>query len=67
MIAVTHHGRRDVRVDNVPDPAIQEPTDAIVRVTISGICDPRWRRISRAAGPPPAAQAVAVRTATNTR
>jgi threonine dehydrogenase-like Zn-dependent dehydrogenase len=32
------HGRRDVRVETVPDPAIQEPTDAIVRVTSSGIC-----------------------------
>src|SRR3954449_3790182 len=38
MKAVTWHGRRDVRVDNVPDPAIREPTDAIVRVTSSGIC-----------------------------
>jgi threonine dehydrogenase-like Zn-dependent dehydrogenase len=38
MKAVTWHGRRDVRVDNVPDPAIQEPSDAIVRVTSSGIC-----------------------------
>jgi threonine dehydrogenase-like Zn-dependent dehydrogenase len=38
MKAVTFHGRRDVRVDNVPDPTIQEPTDALVRVTSSGIC-----------------------------
>jgi threonine dehydrogenase-like Zn-dependent dehydrogenase len=38
MRAVTWHGRRDVRVDNVPDPAIEQPTDAIVRVTSSGIC-----------------------------
>jgi threonine dehydrogenase-like Zn-dependent dehydrogenase len=38
MKAVTYHGKRDVRVDNVPDPAIQEPTDAIVRITSSGIC-----------------------------
>jgi threonine dehydrogenase-like Zn-dependent dehydrogenase len=35
---VTWHGKRDVRVDTVPDPTIQEPTDAIVRVTTSGIC-----------------------------
>jgi threonine dehydrogenase-like Zn-dependent dehydrogenase len=27
-----------VRVDTVPDPAIQEPTDAIVRVTSTAIC-----------------------------
>jgi threonine dehydrogenase-like Zn-dependent dehydrogenase len=38
MKAVTWHGRRDVRVDEVPDPKISEPTDAIVRVTSSGIC-----------------------------
>src|ERR687895_89253 len=38
MKAVAWHGKRDVRVDNVPDPTIQESTDAIVRVTTSGIC-----------------------------
>ena len=38
MKAVVWHGKRDVRVDTVPDPAIEEPTDAIVRVTSSGIC-----------------------------
>jgi threonine dehydrogenase-like Zn-dependent dehydrogenase len=36
--AVVWHGRRDVRVDTVPDPVIQEPTDALVRVTSTGIC-----------------------------
>ena len=38
MKAVTWHGKRDVRVDEVPDPKIEQPTDAIVRVTSSGIC-----------------------------
>ena len=38
MRALTWHGKRDVRVDTVPDPVIQEPTDAIVRVTSTGIC-----------------------------
>jgi threonine dehydrogenase-like Zn-dependent dehydrogenase len=38
MRAVVWHGIEDVRVDNVPDPAIEEPTDAIIRVTASGIC-----------------------------
>jgi threonine dehydrogenase-like Zn-dependent dehydrogenase len=38
MKALTWHGSRDVRVDTVPDPAILEPTDAIVRITTSGIC-----------------------------
>jgi len=38
MKAVTYHGKRDVRVDTVPDPTIEQPTDAIVRITSSGIC-----------------------------
>jgi threonine dehydrogenase-like Zn-dependent dehydrogenase len=38
MRAVTWHGRRDVRVEEVPDPTIQEPTDAIIRVTTTGLC-----------------------------
>src|SRR5918992_5733046 len=38
MKAVTWHGTRDVRVENVDDPAIEHPTDAIVRITSSGIC-----------------------------
>ncbi len=38
MKAVTWHGRRDVRVEEVPDPAIKEPTDGVIRVTSSGIC-----------------------------
>ena len=38
MKAVTWHGKRDVRVDQVPDPAISEPTDAIVRITTTAIC-----------------------------
>jgi threonine dehydrogenase-like Zn-dependent dehydrogenase len=38
MKAVTWHGKRDVRVDEVPDPKIEEPTDAIVRITTTNIC-----------------------------
>jgi threonine dehydrogenase-like Zn-dependent dehydrogenase len=38
MKALTWHGKRDVRVDEVPDPRIEKPTDAIVRITSSGIC-----------------------------
>jgi threonine dehydrogenase-like Zn-dependent dehydrogenase len=36
--AAVWHGQRDVRVDEVADPVIQEPTDAIVRITSSGLC-----------------------------
>jgi threonine dehydrogenase-like Zn-dependent dehydrogenase len=38
MKAVTWHGKRDVRVEEVPDPTIQEPTDAIIEVTTTNIC-----------------------------
>lgn len=38
MKAVVWHGKEDLRVDNVPDPQIEEPTDAIVRVTSTAIC-----------------------------
>ncbi|MPZ94904.1 MAG: alcohol dehydrogenase catalytic domain-containing protein [Propionibacteriales bacterium] len=38
MKALTYHGRRDVRVDDVPDPRIERPTDAIIKVTSSAIC-----------------------------
>jgi threonine dehydrogenase-like Zn-dependent dehydrogenase len=36
--ALTWHGKRDVRVEEVPDPRIEQPTDAIVEVTSSAIC-----------------------------
>ncbi|MDV3125319.1 glutathione-dependent formaldehyde dehydrogenase [Mycobacterium sp. 21AC1] len=38
MKAVTWHGRRDVRVDTVPDPVIEEPGDAIIEVSSTNIC-----------------------------
>ncbi|MFE9448232.1 zinc-dependent alcohol dehydrogenase [Streptomyces sp. NPDC006739] len=38
MKAVTWQGKRDVRVDTVPDPRIEQPTDAVIRVTSSGLC-----------------------------
>jgi threonine dehydrogenase-like Zn-dependent dehydrogenase len=38
MKAVTWQGKHDVRVEDVPDPVIQEPTDAIVRLTTTNIC-----------------------------
>jgi threonine dehydrogenase-like Zn-dependent dehydrogenase len=38
MRAVTWHGKRDVRVEDVPEPRIEAGTDAIVRVTSTGIC-----------------------------
>ena len=38
MKAVTWQGKRDVRVEDVPDPEIEEPTDAIIKVTSTNIC-----------------------------
>ncbi len=38
MKAVTWQGARKVSVEEVPDPTIQEPTDAIVRITTTGLC-----------------------------
>jgi len=38
MKAAVNHGLMDVRVDNVPDPRIEKPTDAICRVTKCSIC-----------------------------
>ena len=38
MRALTWRGQHDVRVEDHPDPQIQEPTDAIIRVTSSAIC-----------------------------
>lgn len=38
MKAVVFHGIGDIRLDNVPEPKIQEPEDAIVRLTASAIC-----------------------------
>src|SRR5215207_7307936 len=38
MKALTWQGKRDVRVETVPDPKILEPTDAIVRITSTAIC-----------------------------
>ena len=38
MKALCWHGTGDVRVDQVPDPKIEDPRDAIIRITASGIC-----------------------------
>lgn len=38
MRAVLIHGAGDIRVANVPDPGLREPTDAVVRIVQSCIC-----------------------------
>ena len=38
MKALTWHGQGDVRVDNVPDPKIEDPGDVVIKVTSTAIC-----------------------------
>jgi alcohol dehydrogenase len=38
MRAAVYHGPGDIRIENVPDPRIEKPTDAIVRITHTAIC-----------------------------
>jgi threonine dehydrogenase-like Zn-dependent dehydrogenase len=38
MKALVWHGKRDVRIDTVPDPTIEAPSDVVIEVTSSGIC-----------------------------
>ncbi|MER5807855.1 zinc-dependent alcohol dehydrogenase [Streptomyces sp. NPDC002033] len=38
MRALTWHGKRDVRVDTVPDPTIRDGDDVIVKITSTGLC-----------------------------
>ncbi|WP_432456782.1 alcohol dehydrogenase catalytic domain-containing protein [Cellulomonas iranensis] len=38
MRALTWQGREDVRVEDVPDPRVEEPTDAVIRVTSTAVC-----------------------------
>jgi len=38
MRAAMYHGPRDIRVENVVEPTLEEPTDAIIRVTHTAVC-----------------------------
>jgi len=38
MKALVWHGKQDIRCDNVPDPEIEDPKDAIIKVTSCAIC-----------------------------
>ena len=44
MKALTWQGTRDVRVEHVPDPSIEQPTDVIIEVPAR----PRAARVARA-------------------
>ena len=49
MKALAWHGKHDVRIDNVPDPGIVNPRDAVIKVTSTAICgsDDAGRRRAR--------------------
>jgi threonine dehydrogenase-like Zn-dependent dehydrogenase len=56
MLATVLHGPRDIRVENVPDPSILEPTDAIIRLSATCICGSDlwpYRGIDAVDGPSP--------------
>ncbi len=38
MKALTWHGKHDIRCESVPDPKIEQPRDAIIKVTSCAIC-----------------------------
>lgn len=38
MRGLTFHAAGDVRVDELPEPTIERPTDAVVRVELAGVC-----------------------------
>ncbi len=38
MQATVMYGAGDVRLETLPDPVLQEPTDAVVRVAAAGVC-----------------------------
>ena len=38
MLAVVYKGKNNVSVEEVPDPKIEAPGDAIIRITTAAIC-----------------------------
>jgi len=38
MKALVYRGPKDVRIENVPDPEIEQPTDCLVKITSTNIC-----------------------------
>lgn len=51
MKAVVFHGIGDIRLDDAPEPKIQAPTDAIVRITASAICGTDLHMVRGTLGP----------------
>jgi len=56
MLGTVLHGPRDIRFEEVPDPQILKPTDAVIRVAVSCVCGSDlwpYRGIQSIAGPTP--------------
>ncbi|MFP4012574.1 MAG: zinc-dependent alcohol dehydrogenase [Chitinispirillaceae bacterium] len=51
MKAVVFHDVGDVRLDDIPEPQIQKPTDAVVRITASAICGTDLHMVRGTMGP----------------
>jgi len=51
MKAIVFHGVGDIRLDDMPEPQIKEPTDAIVRLTASAICGTDLHMVRGVLGP----------------
>lgn len=51
MKAVVFHDVGDVRLDDVPEPQIQKPTDAVVRITASALCGTDLHMVRGSMGP----------------
>ncbi|MFP4163923.1 MAG: zinc-dependent alcohol dehydrogenase [Chitinispirillaceae bacterium] len=51
MKAVVFHDVGDVRLDDIPEPQIQKPTDAVVRITASAICGTDLHMVRGSMGP----------------
>lgn len=51
MKAVVYRGIGDISLTDVPDPKIQDPTDAIIRITASAICGTDLHMIRGSLGP----------------
>lgn len=56
MKATRYYGDGDIRVDDIPEPTIEQPTDALVRVTLASVCgtDLHYYRSGEALGFPEA-------------
>ena len=63
MRATIFHGPGDIRVETIPDPAVERPTDAVVRVTAACVCGSDlwpYRGVTTRAGGPIGHEAVGI-------